>query len=143
MVDVERCPADSAALKFCSPHTSADALYNERALKFRNCRDDDNDRSAQWTLGIDRFALGQELYPKFAQIIEYLKEMLGTTREAIRRPDQHRIELVTIGVLQQLIERWTSHLRPADAMIDVFMDDLIATVWRQLIFPLNDNHNSR
>jgi hypothetical protein len=133
MVDVERCPADSAALKFCSPHASADALYNERALKFRNCRDDDNDRSAQWTLGIDRFALGQELYPKFAQIIEYLKEMLGTAREAVRRPDQHRVELVTMGVLQQLIKGRTAHFRPADAVINVFMDDLIAVSLRSLL----------
>ncbi len=77
VVNIERGTPDSATLKLCPTHASANPLDNERPLKLGDGRNDDHDRSSEGTLRIDRFALGQELDPDFIEFIEYLQEMLS------------------------------------------------------------------
>ena len=128
VINVERRTPNAAALKFCSAHTGADTFDYEGPLQFRDGRNDDNDCSTQSTFGVDSFTLGEKLYAKFVQLIENLKEMLSTPGKTIARPHQNRVELVTICVLEELIQRWAADLGSAHTLIDILLNDLIAAL---------------
>jgi hypothetical protein len=131
-VHVERSAAYATALKLRAAHTGTHSLYDEASLQFGNGGYDDDDGATQRAIGVDGFALGQELNAKLIKLVEDLEEMFGRSGQAIGRPDQNGVELTAIGILQELVQRRTSHFRPADAMINVFMDDLIASLAREL-----------
>jgi hypothetical protein len=132
MIDIKWCTPNTAALQLCSPHASPDAFDNERTLQFGYCGDDDHYRPTKSTVSVNGLALGEELDPEFIEFIEYLQEMFRAPGQSIARPDQHRIEAAALRILQQVIQGWTSHLRPTDPMINVLLNNFIAALPRKL-----------
>jgi hypothetical protein len=84
---------------------------------------------------IDRFTLGEKLDPQFAKLVEHLEEVLRAASEAIARPNQHGIKFAAMSVLKQLIKCGSPDLRAAHAMIDLFVDNLVAMLMRELAQP--------
>jgi hypothetical protein len=66
------------------------------------------------------------------EFVQDLKEMFCVARKTVARPDQHCVELMAIGILQQLVKGWASDFGAADAMVNIFMDNLVAALLSEL-----------
>jgi hypothetical protein len=126
VVHIEGRAPDAPALKFCSPHSSPDPFHDQGFFQFSDGTDNHDYCPAERTLGVNGLALRMELDPKFIQLVEHLKEMSGTACESITRPNQHGVEVASMRILEQSVKSRSSDLRAADAMINIFMDNLVA-----------------
>lgn len=131
-VDVEWCATDASAFKLRPAHASADTLDNEGAFEFGDCTDDDDNCSAQRSIGIDGFPLGYKSNTQSVQFIEDVKKMLSASRETITGPNEHDIEWTSMCLVQQFVESRSPRLGSTDTVIDVLADDLVAALRRKL-----------
>lgn len=130
-IDLKRCTADPPAFQSGAPHTGTDTLDDQVALELGDGTDDDHDRSAEWTAGVNVLSEADELDAEMVQLVEYFEIVTDRTGDAIAGPDHDDIELAAAGVGQQLIESWTPGLRAAD-FVRVFVDDLEAALLGEL-----------
>ena len=63
------------AFELGPPHAGAHPLGDEAAFKFGDCADDDDDRSAQRSAGIDLLAEADELHVEPDQFVQHLEEV--------------------------------------------------------------------
>src|SRR5664279_954321 len=86
-VDVECGPPDVLAFEFGPPHSSANALHDQRAFQLGDGADDDNHRPAQWAGGIELFPEADELDVPVVQLVEYFQEVPDGACNPVARPD--------------------------------------------------------
>jgi len=132
MVDIERRAPNTTALKLCSAHTCTNPFYNERPFQLGDSGNDDDNRSAQRSFCIDSLALRDELNAKLIEFVEYLQKVFRASGESITGPDYDHIESASVRVFEQLVQGRTTDFRATDAMINVFLDDLIAALFGKL-----------
>jgi hypothetical protein len=102
-VDIERGSTDASTIKLCAAHARTNPFDDQRSLKLCYRRNDDDNSSAQRTVRVDSFALGQKLNAEVIQLVEDLKEVFSAAGEAIARPHEDDIEAMTVRVLQQTV----------------------------------------
>src|ERR1019366_10715445 len=61
-IEYQSFPPDMPAFELGPPHAGAHSLDDETALQLCDRADDDDDRPAQRTAGVDRFAEANEIY---------------------------------------------------------------------------------
>jgi hypothetical protein len=91
------------AIQLGSAHARADTLYDQRPFEFSHRRDDDHDGATERAVGVDRFALRQELDAEVVQLIEDLQEVLRTSGEAVAGPYENDIEAMAVRVRQKSV----------------------------------------
>jgi len=119
------------AFKFCPPHAGTDPFNDQTALQLRDRADDDHNRPAQGTSGVDLFAEADELDVEPVQFVEHLEEVFYRPRDPVRSPDQDDVELVAAGVPHHGIESRPASLRATDR-VGVGFDDPIAALFGHL-----------
>jgi hypothetical protein len=132
VVHIEGRAPNPTSFQSGSPHPGANSFNDQAFFQLSDSRDDDHDRAAESAIRINRLPLRMELDPKLVKLVEHLEEMFGAAGEAVTRPDQHCVELLAMSVLQQLIKGRASDLRPAHAMVNVLMNNLVAALLGEL-----------
>ncbi len=126
-IDIERSSTDVPSFQLGAPHAGAHPFDDEIALELGDGADDHDHRPAEWPAGVDILAERDELYVEVVELVEDLEEVPGRAGDAIEGPDQHDIETVLAGIVQQLVEPRPFRFSPADA-VGVFTNDLIAAL---------------
>jgi len=126
-VDVEGPAPDVSPLEFGAPHAGSHPLDDQVAFEFGDGADDDDERPAERTAGVDVLAEANELDLQMGEFIEHLEEVADRPCHAVERPDHHDIEPAATSVCQQLIEAGALCFRTAD-LVGVLVDDLEATL---------------
>jgi hypothetical protein len=97
-VNIQWGSANAAAFELRPAHSSANPFNNQGPLQLGDGGDDDDNRSAKGTLGVDRFALGWKLDPQLVEFIEDLKKVFRAPRQAVAAPDENDVEPVAVRV---------------------------------------------
>ena len=129
-INLNRLPAQHATLEPCTPQTGSDPLYNKVALQLRDRGDNDNDRPAQRSAGIEIFSKRNELDAQMVQCVQHLEKMPNASSQSVRRPHQHRVELPAMGSGEHLVECGALRIRAADP-VSVFVNDFKAALSRE------------
>ncbi len=93
-----------------------------------NRRHDGHDRPAQRAGSVDLFAVTQERDAQVVELGQHLDEVLHAAGQSVGGPDHHDVEPAAAGVGHHAIERRAAGTSTADAVIDVFLDDLEAAL---------------
>src|ERR1035437_779694 len=126
-IEYQSFPPDMSAFELGAPHPGAHPLDDKAALQLRDCTDDNYDRPAQGTAGVDRFAEANELYGEPVQFVEHLEEVPHGPGDPVRSPDQDDVELAAAGIPHHGIESRPASLRSGDH-VGKLLDDLIAAL---------------
>ena len=86
-IDLERGTADPPALEPGSPHAGTDTFHDQVALELGDGTDDDHDRPAQRTAGVDIFPEADELDADTVQLVEHFEIVSNRAGDAIAGPD--------------------------------------------------------
>ena len=70
-IDVKRRAADGPAFQTRSPHAGTHSLDDQASLQFGDDADDDDDRPAQWSGGVESLPEGDELDVQPAELIQH------------------------------------------------------------------------
>ena len=126
-IDIDRPSADVSAFELGAPHAGAHPFYDEIALEFGDGTDNDDHCPAERSAGVDILPERDELDVEVVQLIEDFKEVASRTGDAIERPDQHNIETMLVGIVQEVVEPRPFRLGPTDP-VGVLTNDLITTL---------------
>ena len=86
-IDFERGTADAPAFQPGTPHAGTDTFDDQVALELGDGTDDDDDRPAKRTAGIDIFSEADELNAETIQLVEHFEIMSNRAGDAIAGPD--------------------------------------------------------
>jgi hypothetical protein len=114
-----------------APHAGAHPLDDQIPFQLGDGADDHHHRPPQRSAGVDIFPEADELDLEMIQFIQDLKEVADGAGQAIEGPDHDNLEPAMPGISQQLVEAGALCLRAAN-LVGVFLDDLVATLLRQL-----------
>src|SRR5215469_15264128 len=74
-IENERLAPDVSALQFCAAHSGPYPFDDQVAFELGDGSDDDHNRPAQWTAGVDLLAEADELDVEPVQFIEHIQEV--------------------------------------------------------------------
>jgi len=107
-------------------------LDDQATLQLSDGADDDDNRPAQRTAGVDLFAEGDELDVQPVQLVQHIEEVLRGSSDPVTSPHQDDVELTPAGISHQGVESRPAGLSSGDH-VGVLLDDLIATLLGHLV----------
>jgi hypothetical protein len=108
-------------------HAGPDPLDDQVTFQLGDSADDDHDRPAQRTAGVDLLSEADELDVDPIQLVEDFQKMPHRTCDPIASPDQDNVELPAARIPHQIVEARPAGFNPADP-VRVFSNDLEAAL---------------
>ncbi len=74
-IQIERWTADGPAFETCPPHAGTHPFDDQAPLQLGDDADDDDDRPAQWSGGIEGLSEGDELDLQSIELVQHFEEV--------------------------------------------------------------------